>query len=211
MGFFGGSISGYGGGMYEPIDMMGGINDALQQNAALGASMPKKKGGFGNFLQAFAGHYGDALTGNPVYAQQMAQQAEQEQMEQWYERKRQDELADYEAKKGIDAKYSSPDYDADIREFQQAKQLGYVPENMSYQDFARMKNPGQFVPPAPVNIPYGATVEGGDNSGNVPQVSDETGYNALPPGAMYKDPNGVIRRKGGQSVPPTGGFPPSGY
>lgn len=192
--------------MFQPFDYTSGINEALARNAALGQQQQPKKG-FGNFLRAFAGNLGDSLTGNPVYAQLQQQQAEQERMEQWYERKRQDELADYEAKKGIDAKYNAPDYEGSIDEFQQAQKLGYIPEGMGYQDFLKLKNPGQYVPPSPVNIPYGATVEGGDGAGNLPQVSDEAGYNALPPGAMYRDPSGNIRKKGGPSLGGSGGFP----
>lgn len=204
-----GTASGYGGGMFEPFDFMTGINDALAQNQAMGAAKPKK--GFGNFLQAFAGSLGDSLTGNPVYAQQMQAQAEQERMEQWYERKRQDELADYEAKKGIDAKYAAPEYEGSIDEFQQAKNLGYIPQELGYQDFLKLKNPGTFIPPAPTVIPYGATPisDGGGNSGGgsgLPRVTNQAEYEALPAGSQFIDPGGNVRKKGGQSAAPTGGF-----
>jgi hypothetical protein len=43
-------------------------------------------------------------------------------------------------------------------------------------------------------------------SGNVPTVSDAAGYNALPPGARFKGPDGHIRIKGGQTQPASGGF-----
>jgi len=206
MGFFFNSYpaSGYGG---DPngniIPGMGDLEASLAQNAALGASQPKKKGGgFGGFLKNLAGFYGDSLTGNPIYAQQMQSQAEQDRMEQWYERKRQDELKDYEAKKGIDSKYASPDYEGAIGEFNQAKQLGYIPPKLSYQDFLKLKNPGTFIPPAPTVIPYGATQIGG----GLPKVSNQAEYDALPAGSQFLDPNGNVRTKGGQSAAPTGGF-----
>ncbi len=43
--------------------------------------------------------------------------------------------------------------------------------------------------------------------GDVPQVSDEAGYAAIPPGGHYKDPEGHIRTKGGQTQRASGGFP----
>lgn len=208
-------IPGYGGGMFPmdspfggPIDFgMDSINQALDQNAAIGAAKPKK--GFGEFLKAFAGHLGDNLSGNPVYAQQMQQQAQQQQLEQWYERKRQDEMADYEAKKQIDARYSSPDLPGLADEYNWYNQQPQETQR-GVQDYMRMRYPGNFVPPAPVNIPYGATVQGGGGSSpsGLPQVRDEAGYNALPPGATYLDPNGIVRKKGGQSGGGSaGGFP----
>jgi hypothetical protein len=45
-------------------------------------------------------------------------------------------------------------------------------------------------------------------NGGIPKVSDKAGYDALPPGAHFYDPDGHLRTKGGQSAPsPTGGFP----
>lgn len=181
----------------------GDINAALAQNAALGQQRKPKKG-FGEFLRNFAGIYGDTLTGNPVFAKQQEAIAEQQRMAELYERKRQDELADYEAKKRIDQQYSGPDYEGSIDEFQQAKQLGYVPQELGYQDFLKLKNPGTFIPPAPTVIPYGATEI---PQGGLPKVSNQAEYEALPPGTQYTDPNGNVRTKGGQSGAPTGGFP----
>lgn len=42
--------------------------------------------------------------------------------------------------------------------------------------------------------------------GNVPRVSDEASYNALPPGSQYYDPNGNLRTKGGTAGNGGGGF-----
>jgi len=52
--------------------------------------------------------------------------------------------------------------------------------------------PGEARPPA--------------QSGGPPTVSDEAGYNALPPGTQYRDPQGTIRTKGGGGGNATGGF-----
>lgn len=204
MDFYGGAIPNYGYG--DLIPDMGSLNAALAQNAAIRAAKPKK--GFGDFLRNFAGLYGDQLTGNPVFAKMQAQLAEQQQSMAEYERKRQDELKDYEAKKGIDAQYSKQDLPGIVDEFKTAQQLGYVPKEFSYQDYLKLRFPGNFVPPSPVSIPYGSTVSGGDAGSptGLPKVQDEAGYNALPPGATYIDPNGVIRKKGGPSQGGSGGF-----
>lgn len=42
--------------------------------------------------------------------------------------------------------------------------------------------------------------------GGVPTVSDKAGYDALPPGAQFRSPDGHIRVKGGQSPQGSGGF-----
>lgn len=44
--------------------------------------------------------------------------------------------------------------------------------------------------------------------GDVPSISDEAGYNALPPGAQFRDPSGQLRTKaGGPASPAPGNFP----
>lgn len=164
--------------------------------------------GFGQFLRSWAGNLGDSLTGNPAYARSQQALEEQQRLMQAYEAKRQAELEDYEKKKKIDQQYSTKGYEGSIDEFQQAKQLGYIPKDLGYQDFLRLKTPNSFVTPPPVSIPYGAKVEGGDTgTGGLPRVQDEAGYNALPPGTTYIDPNGNVRKKGGPSQGGSGGFP----
>jgi hypothetical protein len=106
-------IPGYGGGMFDPQNGIGGmsagLDQALAQNKTMGAAQAgKPKKGFGEFLRMFAGTLGDNLTGNPVYSQAQQHQREMQAQEEWYERKRQDELADYEARKGIDQEFAPP-------------------------------------------------------------------------------------------------------
>ena len=43
-------------------------------------------------------------------------------------------------------------------------------------------------------------------SDNVPTVTNSAGYDALPPGARFKSPDGHIRVKGGQTPPASGNF-----
>lgn len=181
------------------ISGYGDLDAALAQNAALGQQQAQKpKKGFGSFLRAFAGIYGDTLTGNPVYAQQQAQRAEQQQMEQWYERKRKDEMADYEAKKRIDAQYSAPDKPGLADEFDWFKQQS--PETQkAVQDYMKMRYPGQFTPPTPITMEPGDTLEG---SSDVTAVNPQTGETI-----RYNPKTGKWEAAGGPSQNGSGGFP----
>ena len=207
MAMFGSSTPGYGGGMFDPEnplvvpDYMGGINEALNQNAAYGQAEPKKKG-IGDFLAAFAGHYGDTLTGNPVYAnsqrgKQEAEQAErskQEQKDWWYEQQR------------YQRENQGPDIDADIKEFQQLKEFGYVPEGMSYQEFAQMKNPGMQ---SPIILPRNAQQIGGGSSGPPPEAVQYLQSNPNTAAQFEQKYGPGLARKylGGPSPQGSGGFP----
>lgn len=90
-------------GQVGPLpDYMAGINQAFADNQALAQQQPqKRKFDVGKFLLSWAGHLGDNLTGNPVYSKQLLQRAEQENLERWYERKRQDEMADWQKKQRL--------------------------------------------------------------------------------------------------------------
>jgi hypothetical protein len=47
---------------------------------------------------------------------------------------------------------------------------------------------------------------------NMPRVTDQASYDAIPPGGQYMDPQGNIRTKGGQSgAGSAGGFPSGGH
>ncbi len=63
-----------------------------------------------------------------------------------------------------------------------------------------------LVAPNDGSRPMGAAVEG--PASNVPKVSNQATYDAIPAGQQYMAPDGTIRVKpGGQSQPATGGFP----
>jgi hypothetical protein len=204
MGFFGNSMPGYGGGMFPTDDVfgvpdfMGGINQALAQNSQVPKA--KKGGGVGDFLKAFAGTYGDALTGNPAYAQHMRAQEEARHQQEWYERKRQDELADYEAKKNIDAQYSAPDKPGLADEFDWYR--GQSPEvQQGVQEYMKMRYPGQFVPPTPIRMEPGDTIEGGGQS-DVTATNPQTGEKI-----RLNPSTGQWEKVGGPSSQGSGGFP----
>lgn len=195
MAFFGGQTP------FDPIIFQDNPVFTSQFDLNPAPAPQQSKGGFGTFLRSLAGYWGDALTGNPVYANQQAQRDQQQQMDQWYERKRQDSLTDYEKQKEIDAKYSAPDLAGDIKAFQQAQQFGYLPQNASFEDFLKLMHPGQFVPPAPVNVPYGATIEGGDVPGAT-ATNPKTGEKV-----RFNPSTGQWEPIGGQSgASSTGGF-----
>lgn len=171
-------IPGYGGGMFPTTGISNasaGLDAALQQNAQ-GAAMPKQKNKFGEFLRMFAGNLGDSLTGNPIFAQQQQAMAEQQRMEEMYERKRRDDLSDYEARKGIDQQYSAPDLPGIADEYNWFNQQ--PPETQArVQEYMKMRYPGQFVPPAPVTMGAGDTVEGGGPIAVNPQTGESLRYN----------------------------------
>lgn len=53
---------------------------------------------------------------------------------------------------------------------------------------------------------------GTQGGGGVPTVADEAGYNAVPPGAQYRDPSGNLRTKqGGPTQQPASGTFPGRY
>lgn len=79
-----------------------------------------------------------------------------------------------------------------IREFDTATQRGLVPQGTTFEQYVQMRNPGML---SPVTIPANATVTSG--GGNLPRVSDQASYDAVPPGGQYVDPNGQVRTKGG--------------
>jgi hypothetical protein len=57
----------------------------------------------------------------------------------------------------------------------------------------------------PLIIPNDGSGQTGGN--DIPTVTDAASYNALPPGAEYRTPDGNVRRKGGGGSNATGNFP----
>lgn len=67
-----------------------------------------------------------------------------------------------------------------------------IPEGGSLVDVGNPQAVQQFAPGAQQSIP---------------QISGEADYNALPPGAQYRDPHGNLRTKGGAGSNASDGFP----
>jgi hypothetical protein len=194
-------IPGYGGGMFDPqggiAGMSSGLDAALMQNQQMAQQKPKKKG-FGEFLRVFAGTLGDSLTGNPVYSQQQQQMAELQAQEEWYERKRQDELADYEARKGIDAQYAGPEMPGIAKEVSWVQSLPPEERERAMQIIQTLR-PGNFVPPSPVTMGPRDTIEGG---ADVTAVNPQTGERV-----RYNPQTQQWEAVGGPSQNGSGGFP----
>ena len=194
------TVPGYGGGAYDinnPFgipDYMAGINDALARNAAQQqAAPPKKRNKLGHFLEAFAGTYGDALTGNPVYAQSLkdkrddeeAQRSSQAQKDWWYEQQRYQQANKKDDLPGL------------IDEFTTAQSLGMLPPDMKYTDYVSLKNPGMQTPIVEKHN-WDRVDDGGDVTAVNPQTGEKIRYN----------PNTSSWEKvGGPSPQGSGGFP----
>jgi hypothetical protein len=87
---------------------------------------------------------------------------------------------------------------AGLREFQYYQGLD-DPTRKSYEKFLQITHPAMM---APITLGPNDTYDpgGGAPAGDgLPTVSDQASYDAVPAGGKYKDPQGNIRTKGGQS------------
>lgn len=183
MAMFGG-MPGYGGGMFPATpppfgssipqipDYMSGINASLARNEQVGAEKSKKFD-FGKFLGMWAGHLGDSLTGNPVYANSRQQREAAEAEERSRRQREEAEKAWWYEQQQYNAANEKPDYEGNIDHYRQSIELGYIRPETTYPDFLRMVNPQQFVPPAPLAMEQGDTIK--PAAGGVTAVNPQTG------------------------------------
>ncbi len=87
--------------------------DPMILQPGFGQSAPAKKKGFFKGGDGFdfwdiLGGLGDGISGNPIYANAAQQHRQAGLGEQQYQRRRTDELADYEAKQQIEQRYGTP-------------------------------------------------------------------------------------------------------
>ena len=179
---------------------------------------PEKPGflGQGGVGRAIIGNVADAISqyygGMPVYAQGMAERQREEQ-----------------ARQQAAAKMRERSLDMAEWDYKQRNEVPTIQRNAEYirqtqgEDAASeyVRNYGQRPEePRMVNIPgvgsyFGTMSEiqqmlgrgGSQGSGNIPRVTDEASYSALPPGSKFYDDEGNLRTKsGGPSQPATGGF-----
>lgn len=89
-----------------------------------------------------------------------------------------------------DALKPPPQQPADVQDYEYARRNGYAGSFTDFQQYIH--------PPQAVTVPYGATVSTpGQN--NIPHVTDQSSYDAVPNGGQYMDPEGHVRTKGGQA------------
>lgn len=173
---------------------------------------PRKGGLFarGGIGRSIAGTIGDVLLQRgglkPMYAPAMKAQHEALLAQQ----ERENALADYESKKKIDQRYAAPGDNIDLREdnagnvWQFDKRTG---QPIGAKPVWVDQTPKEFVHEGMrFSIPNPYLSGGAAPSGNVPTVSDEATYNAVPPGGQYRDPQGNLRTKGGPTPQASGTF-----
>ena len=211
----------------QMADPMAGINQARADNNAMAQAKPKgfMGGGFkpGSPIRDLLGTIGDVLLvangGQPIYQARLKQRQDEAKRARMGSA-----LAQYlgsgdaglaaifqdDPEIGIEiykATRKKDDTPAAFDEFQHYQKL--PPEQRpAYEKFLRLKHPGMM---APITVPDGASVEfpgqGDEPAGPEPTVNSQADYDALPPGTPYRDSQGNRAVKGGQTAPPSGGFP----
>lgn len=157
-------IPGYGGDMFSidasPMlpDYMQGINEALARNQSRVAEQESKpKFDIGKFLLAWAGHLGDNLTGNPVYANTVQNRSESEAQSRASEEKRRRDEQWWVSQQEYLRANKEPDRPGLADQFDWYRNA--PPEQKGEIDkFIQMMNPGMQTP---VVLPSGAQQEGG--------------------------------------------------
>jgi len=195
---------GYGGGV---ADQMTAINSALQQNAALPPPQPGFAGK-GGTLWDIIGAIGDGFGGKGIYTDAMQQNRQIEADQAKYEQRRQQEMADWQAKQEYERanKDNTPDWE------QTAKWLegqGRTQEAADIRAKATMvstiqNNPAtgesRFVYAHPSQLSGGA---------DIPVVSSAADAAKLPPGSSFRPyPGGPVKKVPGGAGPAggSGGF-----
>jgi hypothetical protein len=172
----------------------------------------------GSPLRNFIGALADALSvaggGQPLYQQRLKERRSQSAISQ-YLGSVDPELAGL-LSSGLDSstalglykiRHPESDTPAALKEFSYYKGLRGQ-DRSSYENFLRLTHPGMM---APVTLGQNDTIEGGDAPPSaLPHVTDQSSYDAVPPGAQYTTPDGHVRVKGGSTASaPSGGFPVS--
>lgn len=182
----------------QPISLpspdIGMVFPNIKRGGLLGS--PVAKGLLGGILDGVARHYG----ADPGYAMQ---QAQQRQMDVWRQQQ------DAELQKALQVaewKRRNPDPTA-LQ--QDAEYLNRVKPGLGDTYLTNRANPIQGVPITNDDGSKGVQFirPGATGSGDLPTVSDQSSYDAVPDGGRYITPDGHIRTKGGGAGNGTAGFP----
>jgi hypothetical protein len=200
-------------------DATSGIQAALAQNQALHQQQiaqqsagPRVFGSSG--LANFLGRLGDALlvgTGHdPIYAP-MLKDREAESRKQHLGTALANYLGDSDSalaeifradpEVGIDLykiQHPASEVPSGLKEFQYYQGLDPT-TRAAYEKFLQITHPAMM---APITLGPNDTYDPGGGAtaaDGLPTVSDQASYDAVPAGGKYKDPQGNIRTKGGQS------------
>lgn len=167
------------------------------------------------------GALGDAFSGRPTTANMIwdttNQRRKVEMEQQQYQRKREDDFADWQKQFDYERANPKPVNNDTQRDFEFIR--GTLGEEAANQYLRNLGDPMVTVP-LPNGQVYsgprsgmGSALGGGQaqQGGNLPTVSDQRSYDLIPAGSQYRDPSGQIRTKGGGASNGTGSFSiPSG-
>lgn len=197
MAFFGNSRG------LEPFQITGRVSPELEATIPDPAT-PKKKGGFfkkGGLFQHLLGYMGDSLAGNSGYADMVARNQQLEADEAKYQRRREDELADFIEKEKFKLANKEADIPAIAEEERYWRRIGR--DDIADDIIAKHRmttvseadpNTGEVryraVRPSELFNPPG---------GMAPRINSREELDRLPPGSEYIAPDGSRRRKGGAS------------
>jgi hypothetical protein len=176
--------------------------------------------GQGGAGRGIAGAIGDYLLQmnhmQPIYAPARAEQSAFDRGEQQWQKHHQTDVADQ--MRLLDYKRANPDDELS----QRLNQAGITDptERASYarkllersttdDPIVTLTLPGDHIysgPRSGLATALTGAAPASPLSDNVPTVTNSAGYDALPPGARFKSPDGHIRVKGGQTPPASGNF-----
>jgi hypothetical protein len=171
--------------------------------------------GRGGTGRAIAGSIGDALLQmngmQPIYAPTVEAQRDERAKMQMMQAKRQQEWDDWVAQQQYKRENPEPVNNDTVNDY------GFIKQRLGEEaadNYLRNLGDPYVTTPLPGNRYYagprsgmGAALGGGAEPADVPTVSDEASYNAIPAGAQYRTPEGKLKVKGGAASNGGGPFP----
>lgn len=119
-----------------------------------------------------------------------------------YSRKREDDWTDFQRQHDYEVTHPKPINNDTVNDYNFI--AGKLGPDVANQYLRNLGDPTVTVPMGENRFYSGprsgmgaALGGGGASASQMPRVTDEASYNAIPPGAQYTDPNGHVRTKGG--------------